>query len=380
MKKNRNTFFFNGRDVIIIKEKSNQEKPYDLEVKEMFFQIGDEFKQSGVGNSLRKIYYPTSIHYYFDDTLPMFDEEQRWIPHSSFINAINYYVDGEENKKDTEYYYFDCVPSGIDYHYITNSISKKGKKGCDLLQKELIELIGLLGDKEKTLLFFNELLISKIDSKGLEVHFYPSTRKVIEEDIRNKNYFLSKYKQEQIDKIVDAVIEEIVSSKRDNECIFQDTLILITDEMYRRYEEELKNEMHKLIIDFYSNNKDVVLMDFIFSKTINKMFIDVIDSINEIEFKFVNILNVLDVLLDYRKLKLSVSSAIYNNSNKTLPYRLLGVDDEFIRKNAYIKNVEKTDFRNRLKRIIDKLSRVNMCFGKEELLLVKEPEQEEVKC
>ena len=179
---------------------------------------------------------------------------------------------------------------------------------------------------------------------------------------------LSKYSKEVIDKIVEAILLETISSDKKKDCIIQDTLIHLEDSDYSDFEKEISDEMFESINEFLEKHKDGFIVDFIFDDKANSIFKNVLKKINFDQKKFLDLIRIMDIFLDYRKLNYNLSKLLYKNSGKKYGFKIMTTDENFIKKNAYLKNVEKTEYRNRLKRIIERLKAIELFYGKEEYL------------
>ena len=373
MKKNRKAWFFNGLYIVTVTENGlvddlvkNEEK-YTIEGNKIYVTIGDDFGDTSFGNVFKQINYPTSINCYYNDSLPFYDEQTGWGRHVTLATLINTILEKKE-ETNIEHYFFDCIPETYDYEFMTKRFDEKGVKGYFGLQLELADMLFLIDGKERPFFFINEVLLTEFTRKKCTVNYYSKSRVLIEKRIRDKNYFLSKYSKEVIDKIVEAILLETISSDKKKDCIIQDTLIHLEDSDYSDFEKEISDEMFESINEFLEKHKDGFIVDFIFGDKANSIFKNVLKKINFDQKKFLDLIRIMDIFLDYRKLNYNLSKLLYKNSGKKYGFKIMTTDENFIKKNAYLKNVEKTEYRNRLKRIIERLKAIELFYGKEEYL------------
>ena len=353
MKKNRYIHILNGLYYIGIKETGFHNDDWVEESSSsIFVTSGKLFRSCVFASDVKKIDYPLSTNYYFDNTMPLFSDENQNIIYSTICNIIQSFT----TDKEGEHYYFDTIMNRMDLDFINNFDFRGIKvKGYNYLQYDLINLFSLDQRFPKQFLVINEIGVCYTDKNEVKVNMFPSTKKSIEKSIRDKNYFLCYFLESEIFEIVQGIFQELFSTNRKNECIVRDTLIYIDDEDYQVFESELMREIYENLLKFENKFNEIVLLDFMLTKK-GKSILS--SSFNKLEVKQINIFKFLDILCDYRKLNISVSKSVYKNAKKH-PFSYYACDYEFIKKNMYLLNQEKTEYKKRLERMLLKLSSVN---------------------
>ena len=103
MKKSRKAWFFNGLYIVTFVQNVDGTLPkiddkYAVEGTKIYVTIGNEFADNNFSYELKKINYPTSINCYYNNSLPLYDEQTGWVQHGSLITLIDLVISKKEEE------------------------------------------------------------------------------------------------------------------------------------------------------------------------------------------------------------------------------------------------------------------------------------------
>jgi len=365
MKKTRYIHILNGSQYVCLREKEIYSGEWECDKNtDICIAPGERFLECLLMSDVRKIDYPLSVKYYFENNVPLFSNDDQGILYSTISNIIKNF----SKDKGGEHYYFDTIKDNLNvnaiYRHKFNDIKFKG---YNYLQKDLINLFSLDSKMPKQFMFINEFGIYIVENKTTKINLFLETKKSIENTIRVKNYFLCDFLNEEISQIVDSIFQELFVENKKNECMVRDNLIFISDDDFNYFEKVLANEIYENLLSFENKYQEIVLLEMMVSRQGQNILSNETSKFN---IKQIDLIKLLDVLCDYRKLNISMSNSLKENL-KEYGFQFCYANYDFIKKNRFLLNKEKTEYKKRLDRVQKKLNEV-------EIFNLKEKEKIEV--
>ena len=366
MKKNKKVYIFSGYHLIsgIIKSDIS-DKLGDITCCIHYFEIGDNFDNYRCMSEPKKIQYPSSISSYYENKVPVFEENVKFQSHSTLLGILNNKI--MESEQNDEVYFFDCMLNQFDYDFINRRANDKRYKGYFNLLIETYNLLLSLHEQHIPIFHINDSSYSLTYKGEQNTYDFPLARNLIENKIRTKNYFLSNFTDEQVKNVVDSILEETLADNRINECIIQDTLIYISEDDYLGIEKKIEDELVESLKKFNEKYKKIICLFMVVHKKLKSIFTKIIQEKNELDMEYIDLEIICESICDYRRLNISCCNSVFKNTLEK-KYEFIPVFEEYIKRHPYLTNKEKTDYRNRLKRIIDKLKGKKIYMTKEEFL------------
>lgn len=305
----------------------------------------------------RAIDYPTYVYHFYDELIVSEVVKAKCEHVTNHLcelmqRSINLLKNDYAEKK--EIYCFTSVFTvneyDFDYSLINYKITDSDFKKTYTMFLELTILLEMcLCSEPSFYIATNDMAFTFQDEKFDMPCFMTAYCEEIEEIIRNKYYFLYKFDNKVINKIVDAFFYETLKENRNTECVFQDISIVFTEEDYKKIEEIIFNSYYNSIVSFFEKSPNGIFIDFTESPVTKRLFKAAIEKANIDINKVINIFDLIPLLCEYHKISYLGSNYARGKTKETNTYRFRIVTEEGLKRAKLLTNDQKLQISSKLK-------------------------------
>lgn len=290
-----------------------------------------------------KIIHPIFTYYYFQENKTSNINISYFITKNIAIlidNCINIINKNDNNKKEIIVY--NATNTIVDYAFI-NDLNIDYLKGYSNFAAEIQSLLNLFNEKREVVII-TDLFITSAFSGDYDLDSLVNIKNLVETKLRNEYLFLSNYPNNIVNQIINSIIIETVKDNRQNQFIYQDNIINLSDDDFSQIEQFFLND----ITNKLKEKTNCLFLNLIKQKRMNNLL-----KITLQNYTFINFQKLLISLYDYHKINNSFNKTLLSRLSKNYKDKLLFINLSNTKNNDYLKNTEKTEFIKRLKRLIE---------------------------
>ena len=290
-----------------------------------------------------KIIHPTFTYYYFQENktsnfnISYFITKNIVILIDKCIDIIN---KNDSNKK--EFIVYNATNTVVYYTFI-NDLNINYLKGYSNFAAEIQSLFNLFNEKREVVII-TDLFITSAFSGDYNLDSLVNIKNLVETKLRSEYLFLSNYPNDIVNQIINSIIIETIKDNRQNQFIYQDNIINLSDDDFSQIEQFFLND----ITNKLKEKTNCLFLNLIKQKRMNNLLKSTLKN-----YTFINFQKLLIPLYDYHKINNSFNETLLPRLSKNYKDKLLFINLSNTKNNDFLKNTEKTEFIKRLKRLIE---------------------------
>ena len=331
------------------------------DIKTHFIDTNISLKSNYIDYEIAKdeqIDYPNHIQQYGDACVPFYykSENDSLFITKNLTMIIKKCIELIKNEfpEKKEIYCFTtniCFsPMGFfDYGYLNYHISDPEFKKMISFTDEIYELIACFTKKKPSIYIASDSAIeTSSDERHIHSRMLLEYFNTVEEIIRNKYYFLSKYDDYMIFSLSLAFFYETLKPNRKNECISQDISIVFTDEDYKRIEDLITKAYYQSLVDFKNKYPEGIYIDFTTNPISKKLFNLAVEQLKDDTIKIIDAKEFLHILCEFHKINYLITNMVETKRKFPNTYDFIILAEEYIRRFKHLSSSQKVEIKSKM--------------------------------